>query len=408
MWPYYMAVADTAAILFGIFGLVVSCIARDIEGWPRRLCIAILTSAIASATLGLLKSAAVQEQVSIPLFRVLYFSDSLISPVPSLLMVMFFLFWCGENWQKSAFWYVQLTLTALLEALAVIIQFTGDMRITPDYEVIANRFHVLYFPVIAAICIVWLVALVRRWKKIGRLEWFLFLIWLFSLDFFQIILLELLLMSGLVRRYLEQEREMKRQRTKNAIAQMRPHFIYNTMMTIYYLCAKDPEKAQEVTLNFSNYLQSNFQAIVKEGMIPFTEELKHTKAYLEVEQARFAGRLFVEFDTQNTFFLIPPMTLQPIVENAIKHGLDPDLDPLYVSVLTRETEKEDEIIVEDSGPGFVLPEDEEQYITLKNIRERLKMMCSGSLEIEPREAGGTKVTIRIPVKNQKKETGCTP
>lgn len=150
------------------------------------------------------------------------------------------------------------------------------------------------------------------------------------------------------------------------------------------------------------------QAIAKEGMIPFTEELEHTKAYLEVEQARFAGQLFVKFDTQNTFFLIPPLTLQPIVENAIKHGLDPDLDPLYVSVLIRETEKENEIIVEDSGPGFVLPVDQEQYITIKNIRERLKMMCSGSPEIEPREAGGTKVTIRIPVKNQKKETGCTP
>ena len=187
---------------------------------------------------------------------------------------------------------------------------------------------------------------------------------------------------------------------RNAIAQMRPHFIHNTMMTIYYLCEKNPRKAQAVTLNFANYLQSNFLAIVREGTIPFTEELEHTRAYLEVEQARFSGLLFVEFDTPVTFFEIPPLTLQPLVENAIKHGLDPDLDPLYVSILTRETEKAHEIIVEDTGPGFVPAGDDDPYITLNNIRERLKTMCQGTLEIEPRKAGGTKVTIRIPMKKQ--------
>ena len=399
-WFIYQAVSDTAVVLFGVFGLVVSYIAREIEDWPRRLCTAIFSISIASAVISLLKCAVVQEQAPVYLYRAFYFAGLLTAPVVSLLMVLFFLFYCRENWRGSAFWYVQLTLTALLEALAVISLLTGVLKITSDYKVQKSHYIILYILLIAAISITWLVALIRRWKKLGRIQWVMFLICMFSLDYIQIIFLELFLMSELVRRYLEQAREMARQRTRIAVTQMRPHFIYNTMMTIYYLCAKDPEKAQEVTLHFSNYLQSNFQAIAKEGLIPFSEELEHTKAYLEVEKARFTGQLFVEFDTPVTFFFIPPLTLQPIVENAIKHGLDPDLDPLYVSILTCETEKENEIIVEDTGPGFDPLDGDETYLTLRNVRERLKMMCSGTLDIEPRRTGGTRVMIRIPVKKQ--------
>ena len=137
-------------------------------------------------------------------------------------------------------------------------------------------------------------------------------------------------------------------------------------------------------------------AIAQEDTIPFEKELEHTRAYLAVEQACFEGRLFVEFDTPDTFFRIPPLTLQPIVENAVKHGMDPDLEPLYVSVVTRDTARGVKITVEDTGPGFAPTDDDEPNYALKNIRERLKTMCGGTLEIEEREAGGTRVTIFIP------------
>lgn len=168
------------------------------------------------------------------------------------------------------------------------------------------------------------------------------------------------------------------------------------MMSIYYLCQQDADKAQQVILDFSSYLKKNFTAIASEDTVPFTEELEHTRAYLAVEKVRFEDKLFVEFDMPFTVFRLPPLTLQPIVENAVKHGISPGLDPLYLSIVTEESNQGVAIIVEDTGPGYAPADDNESHIALANIQQRLKTMCGGSLEITQRKNGGTKVTIRIP------------
>jgi LytS/YehU family sensor histidine kinase len=117
---------------------------------------------------------------------------------------------------------------------------------------------------------------------------------------------------------------------------------------------------------------------------------------LSVEQVRFEDKLFVEFDTDYTDFRLPPLTMQPIVENAVKHGVDPDLDPLYITVRTREVKQGAEITVEDTGPGFSRNDNNEPHFALGNIRERLEMMCKGTLTISERDGGGTAVKIYIP------------
>lgn len=86
---------------------------------------------------------------------------------------------------------------------------------------------------------------------------------------------------------------------------MRPHFIYNTMMSIYYLCTQDSKKAQQVTLDFTAYLRRNFTAIASEDTVPFSDELEHTRAYLAVEQVQFVDSLLVEYDTLHTEFRLP-------------------------------------------------------------------------------------------------------
>ncbi|MBR0062233.1 MAG: hypothetical protein IJP68_12230, partial [Selenomonadaceae bacterium] len=150
-------------------------------------------------------------------------------------------------------------------------------------------------------------------------------------------------------------------------------------------------------LDFTTYLRKNFTAIASDDTVSFSDELEHTRAYLAVEQVQFEDSLCVDYDTPHKNFRLPPLTLQPIVENAVKHGMDPEYAPLYISIKTRETSSGSEIIVEDTGSGFAPAADEsEPHTALANIRNRLEMMCDGKITIRPREGGGTVVTVRIP------------
>ena len=198
------------------------------------------------------------------------------------------------------------------------------------------------------------------------------------------------------REITRQQLEIAHQRASVMVLQMRPHFIYNTMTSIYCLCGQDPQLARQVVMDFATYLRKNFTAIASAAPIPFASELEHARAYLSVEQALYEDSLSVEYDTPHTFFRVPALTLQPIVENAVKHGRNAYAGPFHISVRTRKTDSGSEIVVADDGRGFTPPDDEEPHIAIKNIRQRLEIMCGGSLTIAPNEGGGTVVTVMIP------------
>ena len=106
--------------------------------------------------------------------------------------------------------------------------------------------------------------------------------------------------------------------------------------------------------------------------------------------------LLVEYDTPFTQFRLPPLTLQPIAENAVKHGMNPYSGPLRIFIRTRHTDFGTEVIVEDTGPGFDPSDESKPHMALKNIQQRLEMMCRGSMTIWPRDGGGTVVKLTIP------------
>ena len=170
----------------------------------------------------------------------------------------------------------------------------------------------------------------------------------------------------------------------------------NTMTSIYCLCNQDPQQARRVVMDFTTYLRKNFTAIASAAPIPFSSELEHTRAYLAVEQAQYEDSLLVDYDTPHTWFRVPPLTLQPIVENAIKHGRDPYAGPFHISIRTRKTDSGSVIVVVDNGRGFNAADDGEPHIALKIIQQRLEIMCGGQLTIAPGEGGGTVVTVTIP------------
>ena len=172
-------------------------------------------------------------------------------------------------------------------------------------------------------------------------------------------------------------------------------------MSIYSLCNQDPKKARQVTMDFTSYLQKNFNAVASGSLIPFAAELEHTRAYLAVEQAQYDEMLLVEYDTPFTQFRLPPLTLQPLAENAVKHGMNPYTGVLHISIRTRHTDSGTEIIVEDNGTGFDPSDESRPHTTLANIRQRLKMMCGGTMQIEKRIEGGTRVTVWMPTQLDK-------
>ena len=396
-WDFFItALVDASGILFGVFGLVLVYLAREVDRWPRGLCVAILLTTIARTAYELVLNAALQAgslPELLPLMRVLM---TIIAPIPFVLVFAFFLWCCGEDWRKSTSMRILAALTVALIAAGSAAQLARGAGVASGEGTHANPLSVVAFILVLAMSAFFLIALFRRWGKLTNLQRILFLACFLVPASVQIIPIELLLLSDLVQRYLQQKEESAQQRARVAVLQMRPHFIHNTLASIYYLIAKDSEKAQQTTRDFSRYLRGNFEAIAQEGAIPFEKELEHTKAYLAVEQACYEGRLFVDFDTPFTSFDVLPLTLQPVVENAVKHGMDPDSKPLQISVATRDLGHGAQITVEDNGPGFTSPDGEGQHFALDNVRERLKAKCGGTLEIGACEAGGTRVTIFVP------------
>lgn len=187
------------------------------------------------------------------------------------------------------------------------------------------------------------------------------------------------------------------QRIQIMMTQIRPHFLYNTLMTIQALCRKDPQKAYDTIGNFSLYLRQNIDTLDQSDLIPVEKELEHAKAYAEIEKLRFSS-FQMQYVIEDTDFLLPPLTVQPMVENAIRHGVYKKKDGV-VRLETRRTAHFHEILISDNGAGFD-PEKvntaDRQHIGIRNVRERIEKMCRGSLSIESREGEGTTVIIRIP------------
>ena len=194
----------------------------------------------------------------------------------------------------------------------------------------------------------------------------------------------------------KKEEELRDARIQSMMNQMRPHFINNTLSSVYLLCREDPEQAAKVVSDFTEYLQGNFSAISAAKPVSFREELRHTQAYLAVEKSLYGAKLNVEFDTEYMSFRLPPLTLQPIAENAVKHCINRCAGALHIVIRTRRTDAGSVITVEDNGPGFDPSGCVSSHNTLENIRQRLEMMCGGNIIIAGRDCGGAVVTITVP------------
>ena len=196
--------------------------------------------------------------------------------------------------------------------------------------------------------------------------------------------------------------QLTQSRISTMMSQIRPHFIYNTLGSIEQLCEIDPQKAGELVHNFAKYLRGNFGELDNPRPIQMTQEMEHVHYYVSIERVRFPDMTFT-FEMNSVDFCLPALTIQPIVENAIKHGLMKRDKGGSIRVVSYETDTHYCVTVDDDGMGFdtdVLLEDR-SHMGIRNIRERLKAMVGGSVEIESTIGLGTKVLISIPKEVQK-------
>lgn len=200
-------------------------------------------------------------------------------------------------------------------------------------------------------------------------------------------------------RFQQMQKELYEAKVSVMVSQIQPHFMYNALSSIAMLCKLDPDTAYQATITFSQYLRSNMDSLKQTKPVPFEQELEHLKKYLYIEKLRFGKKLNIEYDIQAKDFELPQLSIQPLAENAVKHGISKKRGGGTLTIATRETDSAYEVIVSDDGVGFDPNEkkdDGRSHVGMENIKRRLKEMCGAEVVIESKIGEGTVAKVIIP------------
>ena len=420
---YFFYFASGATLLLSLLGLWFIAIMPNVDRWSKRF-FRILFAALVLLSLNCITETVLYSH-TVPI-AYLYLTlnlESLLLSMTQPMITAYLLHCCGEDVRSSKLFHAVMILWAIFAVLHTIAPFIGGFYyFTPENRYYRASWYPFMLMPMLILMVLNIAGMIRRRNNLSRKKFLSFLIAIlpttgvlivqifievYPLIDICVVLSALsmysLILSDQVEQDLSRQREIANQRNSIMVLQMRPHFIYNTMTSIYCLCAQNPKLARQVIMDFTTYLRKNFTAIASAAPIPFSSELEHTRAYLAVEQAQYEDSLFVEYDTPHIWFRVPPLTLQPIVENAVKHGRDPYAGPFRIFIKTRKTDSGSEIVVADNGRGFNPADDSESHTALKNIQQRLEIMCGGSLTITPNDGGGTVVTVIIPDSSERQK-----
>ena len=197
------------------------------------------------------------------------------------------------------------------------------------------------------------------------------------------------------RHFQETELLLSEAKLSVLINQTRPHFLYNTLNSIYYLCEKDPGTAQRAVRDFAEYLRGNLESVEDTATVSFEKELEHVEHYLSLEKLRFQDELMIEYELETKAFQIPPLSVQMMAENAVKHGIEMKQNGGTVRIHSWETPDAFFVSVSDDGVGFDAAK-QKDGMGISITKQRLQSRCGGTLTLESRIGEGTTATIRIP------------
>lgn len=330
--------------------------------------------------------------------------------------------------------YLKETLNTTSKLLSAMIYLFGALSIITTIFLIANTFYeyafyvdefghyvrvddtmmsVIYLqlPILSFITIVLTLILSKASDRMIKISFIIYTIFPvigvlldyyihgLSLTYIGLVLSVLIIYANI---YSQKQKMIEKQKNALMLSQINPHFVYNTLSTIASMCDISPKQAKYLTIDFSQYLRRNIGSLSSEELIPFEEEMEHVACYLKIEKARFRERLNVIYSTQCKDFCVPPLTVQPLVENAIKHGITKKASGGTVKISTFEEEGSYVIEIIDDGVGFDT-ESAEMHVGLENVKARVADMCRGTVTVKSTPSIGTRVTIKIPNKKGKQQ-----
>lgn len=335
--------------------------------------------------------------------------------------IIFFMSYLKENLYESsraaAFTVHLFRILCVLSLIFVIGNAFGEYSYMIDEhghwshtENIAMGILHFMFPMLSLFTIILMAAFAKSSTKINRFAFILYTVFPvagiildyaihgLSLTYVGLTVCTLVIYTSI---YLKKQKLIEAQQNALMLSQINPHFIYNTLSTIAAMCDVSPTQAKYLTIDFSRYLRQNLSNLKNEKLIPFSQELEHVECYLKIEKARFREKLNILYSIQCKDFEIPPLSIQPLVENAVKHGITKKATGGTLKISTYDTESSYIVEIKDDGVGFD-PEKAERHVGLDNVQSRIMAMCKGEVTIKSTLGVGTRVTIEIPKKRGKR------
>ena len=210
-----------------------------------------------------------------------------------------------------------------------------------------------------------------------------------------------ILLRGHIQEYVEKQNELAEMRMKVMLSQIQPHFIYNTLGAIQELCVEDPPEAERTVGLFSKYLRGNFDSLSQSEPVPFTQELEHVRTYIAIEKIRFGDRLNMVYELGTVDFDVPVLSIQPLIENAVKYGVTKREEGGTIILKTEDIGEAVRITVKDNGVGFDVSaplSENRQHIGVENSKKRFLVRVGAEFDIKSEIGKGTTVTIIAPKK----------
>ena len=332
--------------------------------------------------------------------------------------------------------YLRANLYANSRAVAVITKIFGVLCILASALVIGNTFYgyayivnstghyvhsnypifslaYICYPLLAFFSIILMSIFAKRTPGLNRFAFILYTLFPaagvvidyyvhgFSMAYIGLVVSVLIIYTNI---YLQKQKIIDEQRNALMLSQINPHFMYNTLSTIAAMCESSPKQTKNLTLEFSHYLRTNLDTLTNTALIPFEQELKHVECYLKIEKARFREKLNVSYSIQCQDFMIPALSVQPIVENAVRHGITKKAEGGTVKISTYCTDLSYIIEIKDDGVGFDTdqkPNDGRTHVGIDNVQARIGSMCRGEMTIKSIPGIGTRAIIEIPKKKKK-------